>query len=437
MRASPAPDATFHDKDRWAVIGDSITQSRTYYAWIYLYYATRFPDLRLDAFNCGISGDSASGALRRYEWDIQPNHANVATIMLGMNDVSRRLYGDSPPDEANLSRREEVLQNYRQNLVDLTARLQADGARVIFITPSPFDETADISAPHQRGVNGALARCADLMREIAAETDSAVVDLHRPMTALNLRLQATDPTATIVGRDRIHPELPGQFVMAYYFLKGAGLPSTVSAVEIDASSTKVLKAENAEITGLSRKDGALTFTSLEKSLPYPVPDECRIALDWVPFQQDFNQEILRVTGLAAGTHTLLIDEEPVGEFSADEFAAGINLATLNSAPQVRQAAEVLALVRKWQESIARWDRGVAQVEHWILRDEPRPIKLEAVKARLEARLEELKDNKYSSAMIRRYLLVKPHEGETKTNLAKQAEAIRDAGRPMPHRYEVR
>ncbi|HEY9250576.1 MAG TPA: hypothetical protein VIO38_15660, partial [Rariglobus sp.] len=47
LRAETAP-GLFRDHDRWAAVGDSITQGRTYYAWIYLYYATRFPDLALD-----------------------------------------------------------------------------------------------------------------------------------------------------------------------------------------------------------------------------------------------------------------------------------------------------------------------------------------------------------------------------------------------------
>jgi hypothetical protein len=38
----------FHDGDRWSVVGDSITQNGTYPAWVYLFYATRFPDRKLD-----------------------------------------------------------------------------------------------------------------------------------------------------------------------------------------------------------------------------------------------------------------------------------------------------------------------------------------------------------------------------------------------------
>jgi lysophospholipase L1-like esterase len=438
--ANPAP-GLFRDHDRWAVVGDSITQDQSYYAWIYLYYATRFPSLTLDAYNCGISGDSASGALRRYDWDIQPHHANVTTIMFGMNDVSRSLYGEENPSDAVLKRREAALTAYRANMTELAGKLKADGARLIFVTPTPFDETADLPPARQTGVNEALSECAVFLRELAATTGSSIVDLHGPMTAINLRLQKDDPKATIIGPDRIHPGLPGQFLMAYYFLKAQGAPQLVSSVDIDGAALRVRKAENTEITGLTVKDGAIAFTSFEKSLPYPIGDAYRPALEWVPFQQDFNQEILRVTGLKPGSHTLVIDGEPVGEFDAAEFTAGINLATLNSTPQARQSAAVLSLVRQWQKTIANRSRGIAQIEHWQLKDEPRPITLEAVRPQLEAQLEKLKGSetpmdKYNRSIIGNYLKVKPQEAQTKLDIAALVERIRQATQPVPHTYRI-
>lgn len=438
--ADPAP-GLFCDQDRWAVVGDSITQAGTYYAWIYLYYATRFPSLTLDTYNCGISGDSAQGALRRYDWDIQPHNANVATIMLGMNDVSRSLYGEENPSEATLTQRANALAAYRANMTKLAGKLKADGARLIFVTPTPFDETADLSPARQTGVNGALGECAAFLRELAATTGSSLIDLHGPMTALNLRLQKDDTKATIIGPDRIHPKPPGHFLMAYYFLKAQSAPSLVSSVDIDGAALRLKKAENAEVTDLTAKEGVIEFTSFEKSLPYPIDDDVRTALAWVPFLQDFNQQILRVTGLMPGSHTLVIDGEPVGAFDAAEFTAGINLATLSSTPQARQSAAILDLVRQWQKIIASRSRGIAEVEHRLLKNEPRPITLEAVRPQLEAQLEKLQGSdkhmdKYNRSVIGNYLKVKPQEAQTKLDIATLAQAIRKAAQPVPHTYRI-
>lgn len=438
--ADPAPEL-FRDHDRWAIVGDSITQSGTYHAWIYLYYATRFPSLTLDAYNCGISGDSASGVLRRYDWDIRPHRANVAAIMLGMNDIARGLYGEEAPTEALLARRAGTLAGYRANIAKLAGKLKADGARLIFVTPSPFDETADLPPARQTGVNGALNECAVFLRELAATTGASIVDLHGPMTALNLRLQKDDPKATIIGRDRIHPQPPGHFLMAYYFLKAQGAPALVSGVDIDGAALRVRKAENATVTGLALNKGALEFTSLEKALPYPIGDEVRPALAWVPFHQDLNQEILRVTGLAPGLHTLEIDGEPAGQFDAAAFAAGINLATVEGAPQARQSAAVLDLVRQWQKAVATRNRGIAQVEHHHLQNVPRPVALNAVRPQLEERLAKLKGStvpldKYNRSVIENYLAVKPLEAQARLEISSLAERIRKAAQPIPHTYRI-
>ena len=440
LRAVPTVE-TFRAGDRWAAVGDSITQNGTYYAWVYLYYATRFTSLTLDVYNCGISGDSAGGALRRYDWDIKPKHATVATVMLGMNDVSRVLYDDTPPSPDTLKRRQSALADYRANMTNLAVKLKADGARLVFITPTPFDETADLAPPKQTGVNGALGECARFMRELAASTGGSLIELHEPMTALNQRLQKNDPKATIVGPDRIHPAAPGHFVMAYHILKAQGMSSLVSTVDIDGASGQLNKADNATVTGLVRTNGAVEFTSLEGALPYPIADECRPALEWVPFEQELNQERLRIGGLAPGFHTLVIDGQRVGEFSAAEFSAGLNLATLRDTPQVRQSIAVLDLIRQWQKAIAHWDRGVAQVEHFVLKDSPRPISLEAVRSQLLTQIEKLKGSdahmdKYNRSITERYLQVKPREFESKQEIAELVVRIRKAAQPVPHSYRI-
>ena len=89
--AAEAPAPQFKKGDTVAVIGDSITHGGRYHAFIYLFYATRFPDREIKMYNCGISGDSAAGACRRFEWDIAVHKPTAATVLLGMNDVGRSL----------------------------------------------------------------------------------------------------------------------------------------------------------------------------------------------------------------------------------------------------------------------------------------------------------------------------------------------------------
>jgi lysophospholipase L1-like esterase len=462
--APPAHAATadlFRDGDRWAVAGDSVTQNGYYHTWIAAFYATRFPGRAIDIFNCGISGDSAAGALRRYDWDIFPKKPTVATIMLGMNDVNRNLYAPLPPGSTEPApdvarHRADALAAYRKNMTQLIARLQADGARVQLLSPSIYDETmqGERAAANLPGVNSlALADCAQFARDTAAASGGKIglIEIHQPMTALNARLQQADPAFTLVGPDRVHPRQAGHFVMAYYFLQSQGAPAEVSHITIDASGAhpRVTRVRNAIVTGLTRTTTAtaadsaatLTFTVNAAALPCPVEKNAAPALGYVPFTDDLNRETLVVAGLAPGNYTLAIDQQTIRAWTAAELAAGVNLAPLPETPQARQAAAVLELVMQWRALVAHGDRGVAQVEHFHLRDIAHPVGFDDIRARLEALVEKWNgsDNRmdnYNRGIVQRYLKVKPQEAATQTRIRALAEQIRAAARPQPHVYRL-
>ena len=439
--AATSPENAFRTGDRWSVVGDSITHHGSYYAWIYLYELTRFPNRELTVENCGISGDSAAGAVQRYAWDIQPTRPTVASVMLGMNDVDRDAYADGPATPDLLRRRDVALANYRQSLEQLVRQLQRDHARVLLVTPSPFDELlAGASQPNHPGVSAALAGCARFMRELAERTGAAVIDVQGAMLALNARIHAHDPGCTLIGPDRVHPGIPGHFVMAYLFLRAQHAPATVARLAVDASTSSAAPA-NAKITGLVAEETTLEFDCLEDALPYPVPEEARPALDWVPFEAELNQEILQVSGLKPGRYALSIDGEDAGCFPAAALQAGINLAELASTPQLRQAREVLSLLREWQELVAGSQRTLAEVEHWRLRDRPHPVQLDDVRTFLLREYDRLlhsdePNRRWDCRNIQRYLVLKPQQAPLQRELDDLQARLRAAAQPQPHRFRI-
>ncbi|MFA6962700.1 MAG: SGNH/GDSL hydrolase family protein [Opitutaceae bacterium] len=434
----------FRDGDRWVAVGDSITHNGTYHAWVQAYYATRFPELRLDTSNAGISGDIAAGALRRYDWDIAPMSGTVATIMLGMNDVGRTLYaaGDVTPDLER--RRADALVRHREAMVGLVRRLRADGIRVILLTPSPFDQTANLKTANLPGVNDALAVCADFARELVATDPAALslIDLHGPLTALNTRLQQDDPAFTLIGPDRVHPTAPGHLLMAYHILKAQSAPADVARVTLAADTLQITETHNAAVTALARPAAdRLTFTVHARALPFPIDPAARPALDWVPFLDDLNREILRITGLAPGDWTLAVDGQSLRAYTADELAVGVNLAAEANTPQNRQATLVLNLIKRRCAIEASGPRTLAQIEHGPLNALPRPISFEAAQPVVERKLAELRasDNRRAAYFIsihERYLEMKPKEAETRAELARLAEEIRAAARPVARTYTL-
>lgn len=85
----------FEGSDKVLFIGDSITHGGGYEYFIYIYYITRFPYMKITFKNKGLSGDSTSGAISRFGWDIFEADANKAVIMFGMNDLGRLLHTQS------------------------------------------------------------------------------------------------------------------------------------------------------------------------------------------------------------------------------------------------------------------------------------------------------------------------------------------------------
>ena len=436
--AAPAPTASlFEPGDRWIAIGDSITQNGRYLDWTALYLLLRSPDSSPTLQNAGISGDSAAGALRRFEWDILPadRSSTVATIMLGMNDVGRDLYApDKSDDDALQLLRQTRLDHYARSLRALVNQLQARGLRVALVTPSPYDDTSLVATPNLPGTNAALARCADLVRDLARDTGCTVVDLHGPLTALVARLQAASPAAVPMGRDRVHPDDAGHFTMAYHLIRAHHPAGPITRVHLHGPAGAPRQLDSAilsDASGNITSAAGWTATYLARSLPFPVPEGARAALDWVPFTSELNTESLRATGLPAGRYILEIDGHPVGEFSEERLAAGINLAELPT-PQRAQAENVAAILQRRREIVQNL-RLLAKVEHWQAGDAKPPFTLAGMEASLVAWEKKLQaqPGHWEATHPARYRALKPVEND----LVAQADTLlaeaRAAARPLP------
>jgi hypothetical protein len=90
-----------------------------------------------------------------------------------------------------------------------------------------------------------------------------------------------------------------------------------------------------------RKNG-IAFTYAPRSLPVPVTPEYKEVEKFYPLTERFNQEIFIVENLRSGTYELAFDGEKVGEFTAEEFEKGVNVANLDT-PNQRKAASLVKI----------------------------------------------------------------------------------------------
>ncbi len=425
----------FRDGETVCFFGDSITHGGRFHSYIYDYYLTRFPDRVIRFVNAGVSGDSAGGALGRLTEDVAVKKPTSVVFMFGMNDVGRGNYV-ATPDAVRLDAQRRSLDAYQTNMEKLVARVRSEACepRLVFITPSPFDQTAvNERKNNQPGCNDGLGRCAALVREIAVKNGGAVVDFHAPMTALNEKLQKQDSSFTIVGPDRVHPGAPGHLMMAWLFLKAQGASALVSKVVVNAMTCRVDMSANAAVSDVAKKDGGVCqFTILEQSLPFPIDPAALTILDLLPIEQDLNQEILAVTGLHSGGYELRIDGGLVGRYTADALAKGINLALNDAAPQVKQAQAVAKLneARRLTETALR---NYAAVRWFLKHRQVNPDDLSAVKAFAETKMAKAG---YYEGKVPDYLNNWEKRGEVidkMTVLEQQAFAAR---KPVAHTYSV-
>jgi hypothetical protein len=144
--------------------------------------------------------------------------------------------------------------------------------------------------------------------------------------------------------------------MAEALLKAWQAPAIVTAVEIDAAEPAVTSVTNTQVTDLAVGE-RISWTQVDEALPMPIDTRDEVvamALRASDFVEAMDQEPLKVTGLTAARYTLKIDDEVVGTFTKEEWAKGVNLATL-ATPMAKQAAAVHDLtLRHNVVHFARW-----------------------------------------------------------------------------------
>ena len=349
--------APFHAGDRVAFVGNSITDGGHYHSYIWLYYMTHFPNMRITCFNTGIGGDAVDQIYNRFDDDVFGKKPNVITLTWGMNDTGYFEWY-RPDGQAVMDKRIEGSYKYYGMLEDkLKSR---PDIRKIIILGSPYDETTKSNPKNLYPKKSiAFAKVIDFQAAAAKKNGWGVVDFFHPMLAIEQREQAKDSLFSLTPNDRIHPDNDGHLVMAYLFLKAQGLENKpVADINLDASGKKLLKAANCRVSGLAVTADSVTFNYLANSLPYPLDTIPRgwgnrkkqaEALKLIPFTKEFNQETLAVKNLKSGNYNLLIDGELMGTWTGQQFADGVNMAEITTTPQYQQAIQIRELNEE------RWD----------------------------------------------------------------------------------
>ena len=205
--------------------GDSITHSGKFIRELYEHYLKSDKEVgRLEMYNVGISGDTASGALARIDADLMYYDPDIVVIMLGMNDIKGNLYKKGMTVTEDVEKqRKEMHDKYESEMTQIFEKLAGYGVEVVICTPTPYDDITD--TVYERSVG--LAKCAEFLREYAKEHNLKLIDHFA-----NIYPKYT--SGKYIQSDFVHPNDLGHHLMAESVMYSLGY---IDEMQVDKEMT--------------------------------------------------------------------------------------------------------------------------------------------------------------------------------------------------------
>ena len=323
------------DGDTLVFLGDSITHQCLYTQYVEDFFYTRFPQLRIRFHNAGVSGDRAADALARFDADVAWYKPRYVTILLGMNDGSYRDFD------------RDVFETYQRDMSTLLDRVAEIGATAIPMTPTMHDARAarlrgKPVEPRDTYYNGVLALYGAWLREVAQVRGLGFVDMYSPLNQLTLAERKKDADFTLI-KDAVHPNEPGQVVMAAAIISDMCPRGGVSSITIQDKAGKLAATGNGQLTDFSADDRGVRFSFTAKALPWVLPPEAALGYRLISAGHRYSMEAFTARNLKPGKYELKIDGQSIGTWADTQLAFRLELEANEKTPQYQQALAVALL----------------------------------------------------------------------------------------------
>ena len=218
--ATRAEDATapLNKGERIVFLGDSITaggvKPKGYVTVLTEAIKSANPDLGIETFGAGVSGNKVPNLQARLERDVIAKKPTLVFIYIGINDVWHW-----KKNKEGVLAGGTTKEAFESGLKDIIAKLNTAGARVILCTPSVIGEKNDGS--NER--DGMLDEYAAISRKVATDTGSQLCDLRK---AFIDHLKANNPDNLpkgILTGDGVHLNPAGNAFVAAEMGKAIGV----------------------------------------------------------------------------------------------------------------------------------------------------------------------------------------------------------------------
>ncbi len=351
--ASPLDKMILEDGDTIVLLGDSITHQCLYTQYFENYIYTRFPHKRIRIHNAGVGGAKAWDALQRFEKDVAAYKPKYVPVLLGMND------GRYVPFN------KEYFETYQKDMTEVINKIKAIGATPILMTPTMFDARARRMNPRGKSDEAALSQYNAVMayygawvREVAVHSGHGYVDMYGPLNQLTVEQRKKEPQFTMI-KDAVHPNEPGQVVMAFAMVHDLGLPRALSNIRIQNRLGKGMQAfaVGGKVSELKETAEGIEFNWLANSLPWVLPENAELGVTITKLGHKLTKEGLQIHNLEPGYYRLAIDDQVIGIYHSTALERHIELQGNKKTPQYQQAAKVAELNAKRNSGPVRKLRG--------------------------------------------------------------------------------
>ena len=301
--------------DRLVFCGDSITAMTKYTVLVDLYLAACRPDLEVDCFQNGISGETTARFLRRLDGTLELARPSVVTSFYGFNDGGWTAYKD------------ETGARYEADTREVVTRFQDAGVRVLLASPG----MAGPELENAQEYNQTLGRLRDIARDVAKETGTAFIDVHETLVRAQEKMREREgPDYDLIGRDGAHADWQGHMAIAIAMLRGLGLgEGPIAHIEVDLGAGTATASPGHRVVGVEGDTVTIESTRYPFFFLWDNPgtnfqDMPKVARE-LGFFEDLDRFVLAVKDPAPGEYELKWDTV-AGTFSAQELSEGINLA---------------------------------------------------------------------------------------------------------------
>ena len=199
-------------------LGNSITYSGQYIAYIEAYLMLQYPELKLEFINVGLPSETVSGLS-------EPNHAQGRFPRPELKERLHRILSTVKPDLvfANygindgiyLPYDDDRFQKFKDGILWMHNEVVKTGADIIHLTPPVFDGS------NAEAYDNVMDIYSDWLISRRFTHDWKIIDIHDPMKRQLQEQRVQNPKFTFAP-DGVHPNNNGHWVMAQQVLLSLG-----------------------------------------------------------------------------------------------------------------------------------------------------------------------------------------------------------------------